>query len=71
MVAELRADRVVAIEVEAGAAPTADDARHLVWLRDELGERFLAGAVLHTGPRSFVLSPRIFALPIAGIWGPG
>lgn len=69
IVAELRADRVVAIEVKASAAPTIDDARHLVWLRDDLGDRFAAGAVLHTGPRGFVLSPRIFALPIASIWG--
>lgn len=71
IVAELRADCVVAIEVKASAAPSIEDARHLVWLRDELGERFLAGAVLHTGPRSFALSQRIFALPIASIWGPG
>jgi uncharacterized protein len=70
IVAELRADRVVAIEVKASAAPTIEDGRHLVWLRDELGDRFLGGAVLHTGPRSFVLSPRIFALPIASIWSP-
>lgn len=69
MVVELRAERVVAIEVKASAAPTRDDARHLAWLRDQLGERFLAGAVLHTGPRSFVLGPRIFALPIASVWG--
>jgi len=71
IVAELRADRVVAVEVKASAAPTFDDARHLVWLRDELGERFAGGAVLHTGPRSFTLSQRIFALPIATIWGAG
>ena len=70
MVAELRADRVVALEVKASAAPSVEDARHLMWLRDELGERFLAGAVLHTGPRGFMLSQRIFALPIASIWGP-
>lgn len=69
IVGELRADRVVAIEVKASAAPTADDARHLMWLRDELGDRFAGGAVLHTGPRSFTLGERIHALPIAGIWG--
>jgi predicted AAA+ superfamily ATPase len=71
IVAELRADRVVAIEVKAGASPTADDARHLAWLRDELGDRFAAGAVLHTGPRGFMLGPRIAALPIASLWGAG
>jgi uncharacterized protein len=60
---------VVALEVKATAAPSSDDAAHLAYLRDRLGERFLAGAVLHTGPRAFVLSNRIFALPICSLWG--
>jgi predicted AAA+ superfamily ATPase len=68
---ELGGHRVVAFEVKATAAPSADDARHLTWLRDELEDRFVAGVVFHTGPRRFVLGPRIFALPIAAIWDPG
>jgi predicted AAA+ superfamily ATPase len=48
LLAELAADRVVAVEVKATAAPSASDARHLAWLRDEIGERFVAGIVLHT-----------------------
>jgi predicted AAA+ superfamily ATPase len=67
---EMGAHRVVALEVKATAAPATDDARHLAWLRDELGDRFVAGAILHTGPGRFRLSPRIFAVPIASIWGP-
>jgi predicted AAA+ superfamily ATPase len=67
---ELGAHRVIAFEVKASAAPSAEDGRHLAWLRDELGDRFTAGAVLHTGPGRFGLSPRIFAVPIAAIWGP-
>lgn len=69
LIAELSADSVVAIEIKASAAPGASDARHLSWLRDRLGERFLAGAVLHTGPQSFQLAERIFALPICTLWG--
>lgn len=69
LLAELAGDRIVAIEVKATAAPTRDDGRHLAWLRDELGERFLAGAVLHTGPRAFRLGDRVFAVPIAALWG--
>jgi uncharacterized protein len=69
LVAELSAGNVVAVEIKSSAAPTRGDARHLEWLRERLGERFLAGAVLHTGPRPFRLSERIFALPIASIWG--
>jgi hypothetical protein len=54
---------VVALEVKATTAPSRDDARHLAWLRDQLGDRFLAGAVLHTGPAQFALGARIFAVP--------
>lgn len=68
LLAELAAHRVVGVEVKASAAPTQNDAAHLSWLRDQLGERFVAGAVLHTGPRPFQLSERIYALPIASIW---
>ena len=60
---------VVAVEVKATAAPSASDAVHLSYLRDTLGDRFLAGAVLHTGPRAFQLSDRIFALPVCALWG--
>jgi predicted AAA+ superfamily ATPase len=69
LIAELRAGDVVAVEIKSSAAPTRSDARHLEWLREHLGERFLAGAVLHTGPRPFRLSERIFALPICALWG--
>lgn len=69
LLAELAGERLVAIEVKAGATVTRDDARHLAWLRDEARERFLAGLVLHTGPRTFELDDRIVAAPIAALWG--
>lgn len=69
VIAELSAGDVVAIEIKSSAAPTRKDARHLEWLRDQLGKRFLAGAVLHTGPRPFRLAERIIAVPIASLWG--
>jgi predicted AAA+ superfamily ATPase len=65
---EIGAGRVVGIEVKAASAPDAAAARHLAWLRDELGERFVAGVVLHTGPRTFSLSERITAAPISTLW---
>jgi predicted AAA+ superfamily ATPase len=68
LIAELGGQDILAIEVKAGAAPSAHDARHLSWLRDSLGERFLAGAVLHTGPRPYQISERIFAVPLACLW---
>jgi predicted AAA+ superfamily ATPase len=69
LVAEFAAGEVVAVEIKSSAAPTRADARHLEWLRGRLGERFLAGAVLHTGPRPYRLGERIFALPICVLWG--
>jgi uncharacterized protein len=68
LIAELAAGNIVAIEIKSSGAPKRGDARHLEWLRDQLGDRFLAGAVLHTGPRPFRLAERIFALPIAALW---
>jgi uncharacterized protein len=60
--------RLVAIEVKADAAPTTSSARHLRWLRDEIGDRFVAGIVLHTGPRPYALGDRLLALPICCLW---
>ena len=69
LLVELAGGDIVAIEVKATAAPNSGDARHLIWLRDTLGDRFLGGAVLHTGPRPFVLADRISAVPICAFWG--
>lgn len=69
LVAELAGERLIGIEVKAGGAATREDARHLRWLREEVGERFLAGVVFHTGPRVYDLDERIVAAPIAALWG--
>ena len=61
--------QVFAIEVKASAIPTLKDGRHLVWLRDELGERFAGGVVFHTGPEMLDLSDRVKAIPICALWG--
>jgi len=65
---ELGGFRVVGIEIKASAAPRADAAKHLAWLRDALGDRFLAGVVLHTGPRVYPLGENIVAAPISTLW---
>jgi predicted AAA+ superfamily ATPase len=70
LLAELGGDRVIAVEVKAAAAPSRSDAGHLEWLRDRLGDRFVAGLVVHTGPSAFTLSERIAAIPIASLWSP-
>ena len=65
IVVELADRRVVAFEVKVGVAPTAQDARHLIWLREQLGESFVGAVVLHAGHRAFSLHERIWAVPIA------
>jgi hypothetical protein len=37
-------------------------------MRDQLGDRFIGGVVLHTGPHAFPLGDRLRALPISTIW---
>lgn len=68
LLAEVPGGGIVALEIKASSAPAPHDARHLAWLRDQIGERFMGGAVLHTGPRPFSLGDRILALPICSIW---
>jgi predicted AAA+ superfamily ATPase len=69
LVIERNAGRVLGIELKAGAAPDEHDARHLIWLRDRLGSRFIAGAVLHTGPHVYKIGDRILAAPLCAVWG--
>ncbi|WP_129667710.1 ATP-binding protein [Phytoactinopolyspora endophytica] len=59
---------VIGIEIKAKAGPGREHARHLEWLRDELGDQFLAGVVLHTGPHAYQLAERIIAAPICTLW---
>ena len=68
VVAEIGGGRVIGFEIKASAAVGAGDARHLAWLRDELGDRFLGGVVLHTGPHAYPLADRIVAAPIGTLW---
>ena len=63
-----RLARLVAIEIKPTSAPDASDARHLMWLRDELGPQFAAGAILHVGRRKYHLSEQIEAIPICALW---
>jgi len=69
LIAEAADGRIAAIEIKASAAPQPSDAKHLLWLRDRVGEQFACGIVFHTGPRAFQLVEGIHALPISCLWG--
>lgn len=68
LVGELAGRQLVGIEVKADAAPDRDAVRHMSWLRDQLGDRFAAGVLLHTGQRAYPLGDRILAAPICTLW---
>ena len=68
LLAELAGGRLIGIEVKAEAAPHAASARHLAGLRDRYPDTFVAGIVLHTGPRAYSLGDRLQAVPISALW---
>ncbi|HEY5276587.1 MAG TPA: DUF4143 domain-containing protein [Coriobacteriia bacterium] len=68
LLAELGGGRLVGIEIKADAAPSGDSARHLAALRDRYPDTFVAGIVLHTGPRAYRLGDRLLAAPISTLW---
>ena len=68
VIAEICGGRIVGIEIKAAASVDRSDAHHLMWLRDTMGEQFIAGAVLHTGRDAFELGERITAVPISALW---
>lgn len=70
IVLERRDGALVALEIKAAADVDLHDARHLVWLRDQLDtDRFRVGIVLHTGRHIRRLDTRIWAVPICSLWG--
>lgn len=70
LLVELGRGRVFAVEFKAGSAPSPADARHLTWLRDEIGDRFAGGVVLHAGKSVIELGDRLAAIPLSALWTP-
>lgn len=61
-----RADgAVVAIEVKLARTVADDDVKHLVWLRDKLGDSVLDTVVLHTGPQAYRRRDGVAVVPLA------
>lgn len=60
--------RVVGIEVKAGAGLTAAATRGLAYLRDRLGDRFVAGLVLNTGNEAQRIGDRLVVAPVRALW---
>ena len=61
---------IVAIEIKAGSRVAGGDLRSLEKLREASGTRFVAGAALYLGERSYTYSDRVHVLPVDSIWAP-
>lgn len=59
----------VALEVKLGAVPDDRDVRHLLWLRDRLGDDLVDAAVITTGPTAYRRRDGIAVVPL-GLLGP-
>jgi predicted AAA+ superfamily ATPase len=68
LVLEASDGRVVALEVKVASTVDDRDLAGLVHLRDTLGDRFVAGAVLHLTDRPSPAGERMYRLPIAALW---
>ena len=68
LICEASDGRIVGIEVKAAATARPDHSAHLAWLRDRLGDRFVAGVVLYAGALSLPLGDRITAHPLSILW---
>ena len=64
LIADLPDGSVIAVEARAAATVERSDARHLIWLRDQLRDRFRAGLVIHPGRFAYRLDDRIAVAPL-------
>jgi predicted AAA+ superfamily ATPase len=67
LVLEDRSGGVVAIEVKAKASLSRKDSSVLAKMRDALGAKFIAGAVIHAGEQTVPLGDRLWAIPVSGL----
>ncbi|MGI8624235.1 MAG: DUF4143 domain-containing protein [Solirubrobacteraceae bacterium] len=68
IVIEHRDGSITAVEVKSAATVHRRDLRGLTHLRDKLGSRFKAGALLYTGADTVPFEDRLAAVPISGLW---
>lgn len=59
---------IVAIEVKAKSSPVAEDYKHLALLQETLGDKFVAGIILHQGNNIMHFNDKLYSAPIASLW---
>lgn len=60
--------KVAAVEVKAAATVNLADFKHVAFIRDKVGDDFIAGVVLYTGQRALRFGDRLLALPVSALW---
>jgi uncharacterized protein len=68
VIIERRDGSILGVEVKAAASVGRSDLRGLRYLRDRIGDRFVAGVVLYTGPNTVPFGDRLAAVPLSGLW---
>lgn len=66
---ERRDGSIVALEVKSSGSGRSDSFKHLAWMRDKLGEKFVAGYLLHLGDTILPGGDRLATLPVSTLWG--
>lgn len=59
--------RVIALEVKLKGDIESKDVRHLLWLREQLGDRLVESAVITTGPEAYRRSDGIAVIPLGSL----
>ncbi len=68
VIVELPDGRVIGIEVKASSSYRAEQFRGLSYLKEVLGDRFIAGIVLGTAPEGYQFADRLWGMPISTLW---
>jgi len=69
LIVERGDQRVIAIEVKLSSTVNDSDVRHLLWLREQIGDDLLDSLVIHTGPQAYRRPDGIAVIP-AALLGP-
>lgn len=67
-VLERRGGQVVGVEMKSSASLSRRDFRGLETLRDERGDAFVAGVVVHAGEQTLPFGDRLWGLPVSALW---
>lgn len=69
VIVERPSGEIVGIEVKASATVRAKDFASLSHLRERVGDRMRAGAIVYAGASTLPFGERMWAIPLSALWG--